>query len=1102
MSRLRLTVATAAAVGLVAALVPAGSAIADPTPSPSKFTAIPLTSPEMVYGAKSLTGQLAESDESLLKATSTDPVNIAVKLDYDSLAAYKGGVSGYAATSPSATGKQLDPDSAAAEKYVEHIESIENKFLAALPGEVAGAKVGQKLRTVYGGIALTVPANEAKDLLKLPGVAAVQKDTLEQPLSTDESEAIDATPVYNALGGAPNSGKGVIVGILDSGLWPEHPMVADKPGLPTPPAKADGTPRTCDFGDNPLTPATDVFVCNNKLIGGQPFLDTYNLLVGGDVYPDSARDSNGHGTHTATTAAGGPVADANPLGISRGPIHGVAPAAMISVYKVCGADGCYSTDSAAAVAQAILDGVDVINFSISGGASPYTDVVELAFLDAYAAGVFVAASAGNSGPGASTTDHRSPWVTTVAANTQKRLFESTITFSGGGPVIKGASITAGVTTASPVVLASAPPYNDPLCLTPAPPGIFTGKIVACERGPNRVLKGFSVRQGGAAGMILYNTTPLDVMTDNHWLPTVHIDKPQTDILLAHLAATPGATASFTQGTKAQWQRDVITTFSSRGPGGDFLKPDVTAPGLHILAGQTPTPESPLEGPPGNLYQVIAGTSMSSPHVAGAAALVFAANPGFTPGQVKSALETTARTNVLKQDRVTPADPFDMGGGRIDLSQAYNSVLTIDETAADFAASADDPLNRIDLNIPSVNAPTMPGQITTTRTVKNVTGDEVEYTSRGKTTTPGTSIDVTPARFTVPAGGTQELTITISAPDVADGQYFGEIDLRQEDGNKDHRIPVAFYRQEGTIPVDQTCAPSTIAKNAETTCTVTVDNGTLNDTEVTATSVLDGKLRLNSVTGATQVSTQEASVTTTLHGRQPDKPVITPGGLFGYIPLDLFTGAQPIGDEQAINFTVPSFIYAGQTFNRVGITSNGYLVAGGSNGSADIQFTPQTLPDATRPNGVLAPYWTDLDGTGAPGVYATVLTDGVDDWIVVEWRLNLYGTNSVRTFQTWIGTNGVEDVSFAYPGPLPYPGDVYGLTVGAENSDGTAGSQIPAGTGVTSDYSINSTPGAPGEKLVYTMKVKGAITGVGSVTTSVVTDQVKGVTQEVDKITVQ
>ena len=140
------------------------------------------------------------------------------------------------------------------------------------------------------------------------------------------------------------------------------------------------------------------------------------------------------------------------------------------------------------------------------------------------------------------------------------------------------------------------------------------------------MKGFNVRQGGAVGMLMYNSAPFDVFTDNHWLPSVQLEKPDADTLLAFLAAHPGTTASFTQGTATTWQGDVMTYFSSRGPGGDFLKPDVTAPGLHIMAGHTPTPESPAEGPPGNLYQVIAGTSMSSPHVAGSAALILALHP--------------------------------------------------------------------------------------------------------------------------------------------------------------------------------------------------------------------------------------------------------------------------------------------------------------------------------------------------------------------------------------------------------------------------------------------------------------------------------------------
>ncbi|MFF5204425.1 S8 family serine peptidase [Streptosporangium sp. NPDC000396] len=1097
----------AAGVGLVAAMTPTASA--DPTPTPaSKWTATPLTGGESVQGAKSVTGKLAQSDAALLKSTSGATVSVMVKLDYDSYAAYQGELKGLPATSPSKTGKSLDIKGTAAKKYEKHIEEVENTFLSELAKKVPGAKAGQKLRTVYGGIALRIPANKAAELLKLPGVAAVQEDKPEQLLTDSSASFIGAPAIYSKLGGSASSGKGVIVGVLDSGAWPEHPQFADPGTLPEVPPTKDGSPRVCDFGDNPLTPAADPFPCNRKLIGGAPFLDTYNAVFpGGEVYPDSARDSNGHGTHTSTTSAGGPVADANPLGISRGPIHGIAPAAHVSVYKVCGEQGCFPSDSTQAVGRAILDGVRVINFSISGGTSPYSDPVELAFLDAYAAGVLVSASAGNAGPGAATVNHVGPWVTTVAASTQSRTFQSTITLTGSGgatATVKGASITAGVDSPLPVVLASAPPYSNALCTAPAPAGLFTGKIVACERGAGRVLKGYNVRQGGAAGMILYNSTPLDVMTDNHWLPAVHIDKPETDTLLSFLSANPGATARFTQGAKATWQGDVITTFSSRGPGGDFLKPDVTAPGLHILAGQTPTLEGPAGGPQGNLYQVIAGTSMSSPHVAGAAALVFALHPDWTPGQVKSALETTAKTSVTKQDRVTPADPFDFGGGRIDLTKAGDPGLTLSETAENFAASANDELNRIDLNLPSVNAPIMPGLITAKRTVTNVTDKTLTYTAGG-TTVDGAHIAVLPPLFSVKPGKSAELTVVITAPDLPDGQYFGQVNLKQVGGKRDLHLPVAFVRKEGAIPVDQTCTPASIPRGTgESTCTVSVQNNTLQDAEVTAVSTLDGKLSLNSVTGATKVGSQIATAKTTLVARQPDKPSIAPGtGPAPYIPLDSFgITPTPIGDEQAINFNVPAFTYAGKTYTRIGIVSNGYTVAGGTSGSTDISATPQHLPDPATPNNLLAPYWTDLDGTGTPGVYAGTLSDGVSRWLVVEWRLNVYGTTDAKVFQQWIGLNGTEDITYTYdPGHLP--GDApasYGLTVGAENDEGTAGGQITGPP--TQDLRVTSTPGAPGGTLTYTMKVKGVSAGTGTVTTGTSTPKVKGITIEVDKITVQ
>ena len=1106
--RHRATLIVAAVVGLLLATLQPAVGAAPTSADRPELTATPLTPADRVTGTKSATGQLAQTDASLLGLDSSASVRVFVKLDYDPVASYTGQISGLPATSPSVTGEALNPRAGTVRRYVGYVKGVEQDFLDALDSAIPAADAGTRLRTAYGGVAMTVPGDQVAELLDLPGVVAVQRDRLEQPLTDSSPAFIGAPTIYGQLGQtADDAGLGAIVGVLDTGAWPEHPSFVDHGNLPAPPPKADGTPRTCDFGDNPLTPAADVFVCQDKLISGQPFLATYNAVIGGEVYPDSARDSNGHGTHTSSTAAGGPVAQANPLGIDRGAIHGIAPGAHVAIYKVCGLRGCFQSDSAAAVQQAILDGVDVINFSISGGTDPFSDPVELAFLDAYAAGVFVSASAGNDGPAAATVNHNSPWVTSVAASTQPRTFRSTITLGGGGATLQiaGATITAGIASPLPVVMASDAPYSNVGCLVPAPPGLFTGKIVACQRGPGRVARGFNVFQGGAAGMILYNATPLDVMTDNHFLPTVHINQPETQQLLDFLAAHPGTTASFPQGSTSTWQGDRVTFFSSRGPGGGWIKPDITAPGLQILAGNTPTPDDVASGPPGNYFQAIAGTSMSSPHIAGSAALVAALHPSWTPGQIKSALMTTAKTaGVTKEDGVTPADPFDVGGGRVDLTKAGNPGLTFDETAADYAALGTDALNAIHLNTPSVNAPTMPGAIVTERTAMNVTGSVLTY--HVTTQSPaGTSISVSPSTFTLPPGNQITLEIVISAPSVPQGQYFGRIDLNNA-GPRDLHLPVAFFTQQGAVTLSQTCDPGTIARTETSTCEVTVQNNTLSSADVEATSTTSRHLEVTEATGATMVDEHEVTAEATLAGRQPDSPTIAPGELFGYIPLTAF-GVTPItvGDEEALNFNVPPFVFGGQTFNQIGAVSDGYLVAGGATGQ-DVSFVPQTLPDPARPNGVLAPFWTDLDGTGAPGIFATVLTDGVDNWLVIESRLNVFGTTSQRVFQVWIGLNGTEDITFAYdPANLPAaPPSGFGLTVGAENSDGVGGDQIASTlpeTPPTEDLRVTSTPGAPGGSLVYSFVVEGVIVGQGRVRTDLATPLVPGTTTEVDTITV-
>ncbi|MBV1855276.1 S8 family serine peptidase [Catellatospora tritici] len=1061
-------------------------------PSPSRFTATKIEASSYVKGEKTPSSRLAQTDPSLLGRKDSALVPVLVKLDVDALATYTGGVQGYAATSPTVTGRQLS-GSAAEKRYEGYLVQREDAFVKAL-AKVPGAKAGTRLRTVYGGVAAVVPANRIADLLKIPGVAAVQKDELRKPLTDASSAFIGATSLYPGLGGTRNAGKGVIIGVIDTGAWPEHPSFADQGNLGTPPAKADGTARECDFGDNPLTPASDVFACNHKLIGGGRFLDTYDVLTHDDMYP-GARDSGGHGTHTASTAAGDKLASATVFGVERGPLNGVAPGAWLSVYKALGPQGGYSSDLAAAAQQAILDGVSVINYSISGGSNPYTDPVELTFLDAYAAGVFVAASAGNSGPGEATTDHVAPWVTTVAASTQTREFVSTLTLKGGADTLTltGASITSGVGE-SPVVLASEAPYSDALCTTTPPAGLFTGKILACQRGVNaRVEKGLHASEGGAAGMILFNASLADVETDNHFLPAVHLADGAD--FLAFLGGHTGVTASFTGGAKHNGQGDVMAAFSSRGPGGLGIKPDITAPGVQILAGNTPTPDSPEGGPAGQYFQAIAGTSMSSPHIAGAAVLLKAAHPTWTPGQIKSAMMTTAKTSVVKEDTVTPADPFDYGSGRLDLTKASNPGLTFDETPERMNTLGRDELTAVDLNLPSINVPTLPGRIVTQRVAKNVSGKSLTY--KVSTTSPTKSkITVSPSTFTLAPGKSVKLTVTISSW-AETGQYFGQIKLTPtKAGQPVLHLPVAFVPQQGSVSLNSTCADTSIVKYGTTSCTVTAVNNSFGDATVDFKTTVDSDLKVTGATGATVKNGSTVELNdVTLPGAASGVPSIDPGVTpAGYLPLSLFGIAPtPVGDEDMVNFNVPEFLFNGVSYNRVGVDSNGYLVVGGGTSEDNNCCNLMEIPNAARPNNVLAPFWTDLDGGMDEGIRVASLTDGVSSWLVFEWQVDVFGTNSNRHFQVWIGINGTQDISFTYdPDALPAnPGQPF--LVGAENDSGLGGEGLPLGTLPTEDLVVTSTDPTPGGTATYTVNLRGISTGVGLVTTEMVASTVPGTT---------
>ncbi len=1074
-----------------------------------------------------LSSRLAQSDPALLKLTGTAPTAVLIKLDYDPLSSYRGDLAGLPATSPQVTGHKLNGASPAAVAYSGHINAIQGNFVNALRQAVPTAAVGQAYHTVYGGLAVQVPANKVASLLNLPGAVAVQADSLHQPDATtvadDDAEFIGGNVAYAALASSATAGAGVIVADVDTGVWPEHPSFAARPDLATPPPTPGGQPRPCNFGTDPLTGVA--FACNDKLIAGQVFLTTYNSLNHDELYPTSARDSGGHGTHTTSTAAGNQLDHATLFGVDRGPIQGIAPGAFVMSYKALGPKGGYNSDLVAAINQAVVDGADVINYSVGPSApqSAYTSADDLAFLDAFNAGVFVSTSAGNSGPGATTVAHLGPWETTVGASSLQRAFSSTatLTATGGATLaLQGSSIMPGITTSTPVVNATSVAAEDSICSKRAPAGSFTGKIVVCVRGGvdaggnavGRVQKGLNVKFGGAAGMFLINPVVEDTETDNHFLPAIHFDQPAGASLEAFLAGHSGVTATFPTGEETNGQGDVMAAFSSRGPGGDFLKPDITAPGVQILAGNTPTPTDAASGPRGQYFQAIAGTSMSAPHITGSAALVFALHPDFSPAQVKSALMTTATRNVVNQDGHTPAGVFDDGAGRVDLAGVVDPGLTLDVTRNQMDAVLTDPLHRIDLNEPSVYDASLPGRVTTTRTFKNIDAHPEVYKVTATSDLAG-AITVTPSVFNAPPGASVTVTITIDATKGTVGTWYtGQIDLAQLGGNHHLHLPVAFKPSPataGVVGLTTSCAPTVIhlSANQNSTCTAVAQNTSLQPATVNLSTTWSDNLVLQSATpGATMTGRDTATLpATTLAAAKPPIPKVTVGSSpFGYFDVrNLGIALNPLGDDTMTNFTLPvSFDFAGQSYNQLGFGSNGFLVAGGG-GPNDRSGTPQIFPDPSPPNAVIAPLWTDLDGGSGTipgqGFAVAILSAGPDTWVVAQWNVHVFGTPILESFQVWLGVNGTEDISFAY-GHLAAPG--IPVNIGAENADGSAGSNfsgLPSG-----DLVVNSTPGAAGGALRFSVVLRPNRTLPGNAASVVETDMTTSLSRDtaVAKATIQ
>jgi hypothetical protein len=472
--------------------------------------------------------------------------------------------------------------------------------------------------------------------------------------------------------------------------------------------------------------------------------------------------------------------------------------------------------------------------------------------------------------------------------------------------------------------------------------------------------------------------------------------------------------------------------------------------------------------------------MASPHSAGASALVKAAHPTWTPEEIKSAIMTSSVQAVTKEDGVTPADPFDMGAGRIQAARAVNPTLVFNETYANFVAAGTDAIHRVNLNIPSIDATTFSGDLVTHRTAINVSGHN--QTLAVQITQPaGVSITVgnKNRNLRVAKDGTITFPIEISAPDVANGQYFGRINLVSLKGGNTVTIPVAFVKKQGSVSLANTCSPLSIAAvTGVSHCTVSAQNlGTIAaNTSLTVTNREQGKpLHYKNVgLPGTVIGTGAGVQWSGSLSPAAAPPVnainnITGGGpAGGYLPLSLFgIGAiSGVGDDTITNFNVPTYYYGGEPYTRIGVVSNGYVVIGGGT-SSDVNFFPQTFPNAARPNNVVAPFWTDLNPAAVGGGFIRIgtLTDGSSTWLVVDFdHVKNFSNATTHSGELWFrlasGAAGTgpssEQITMDYgSGTAPAnaalgdPGSA--MNWGAENRDGTSGKNIPSAPADGSEY---------------------------------------------------
>ncbi|XP_073049250.1 subtilisin-like protease [Primulina eburnea] len=534
-------------------------------------------------------------------------------------------------------------------------------------------------RNVITGFAAKFYPNEVKEMEKKEGFLHARR---QEKYSLHTTRSPNFLGLYQNLGtwSASNYGKGVIIGVVDSGITPGHPSFSGE-NVPPPPAKWKGK---CEL--NKIS-------CNNKLIGARNFASDD---------PGPPVDYDGHGTHTASTAAGNFVPDADIFGQANGTASGMAPLAHLAIYKACGYD-CYNSDILAAMDTAIEDGVDILSVSLGTDLVLfYRDVIALGAFSAMKKGIFVSCSGGNSGPDKFSVSNAAPWILTVGASTIDRKIVATALL-GNKEEFEGQTLYQPKNFHSrfwplifPGIRGDKKFRSASLCLPGALDDIdVKGKIVLCEIGGpiDGVEKGHVVRDSGGAGMILVNEKPDGYTTfaDPHVLPAIDITYASGERIKSYINSTlsPTATILFKGTMIGDKTAPSVAFFSSRGPNlasPGILKPDIIGPGLNILAAWSESVDQNKNERAS--FNMISGTSMSCPHLSGIAALIKSSHPDWSPAMIKSAIMTSAtQTNLDKRrildERNKSADVFAIGAGHVNPTRALDPGLVYDISTRDY-----------------------------------------------------------------------------------------------------------------------------------------------------------------------------------------------------------------------------------------------------------------------------------------------------------------------------------------------------------------------------------------------------------------------------------